>query len=186
MVSLVSLWLPILLSAVLAFLASSVIHMVLKYHRADYARLPKEDEFLASVGKLGIPPGNYFFPHAPDMKAMEAPEMKEKFVRGPVGMVTVMASGVPAMGKQLLGWFIYCLVVGIVTAYLTSRTLSAGTEYFQVFRVAGTVSFLTYSGAQPVTSIWYKRKWSTTWKHVFDGFVYGLLTAGAFAGFWPD
>ena len=41
MVPLTSLWLPILLSAVVVFVASNVIHMVLGYHRSDYDQLPR-------------------------------------------------------------------------------------------------------------------------------------------------
>ena len=40
MVGLTSLWLPILLSAIVVFILSSVIHMFLGYHNSDYARLP--------------------------------------------------------------------------------------------------------------------------------------------------
>ena len=36
MVPVMSLWMPIILSAVIVFLASFVIHMVLTYHRGDY------------------------------------------------------------------------------------------------------------------------------------------------------
>ncbi len=35
MVSLMSLWIPILVSAVIVFVLSSIIHMVLPYHRTD-------------------------------------------------------------------------------------------------------------------------------------------------------
>ena len=47
MVSIISLWLPILLSAVAVFIASSVIHMVLKYHNSDFKKIPAEDEVMA-------------------------------------------------------------------------------------------------------------------------------------------
>ena len=43
MVSISALWLPILLSAVIVFVASSIIHMVLPVHRGDYRKLPEED-----------------------------------------------------------------------------------------------------------------------------------------------
>lgn len=42
-----SLWVPILLSAVIVFVASSILHMVLPIHRSDYKKVAKEDEFLA-------------------------------------------------------------------------------------------------------------------------------------------
>ena len=36
MVPLTTLWFPILLSVVIVFVASSVMHMVLLYHKSDY------------------------------------------------------------------------------------------------------------------------------------------------------
>ena len=41
MVPLVDLWLPILLSAVLVFVASSILHMVIPIHRGDFGKLPE-------------------------------------------------------------------------------------------------------------------------------------------------
>ena len=64
MVALTSLWLPVLLAAVLVFVASSIIHMVLGYHNGDYGKLPKEDEIIAGLRPVGIPPGDYFLPWA--------------------------------------------------------------------------------------------------------------------------
>jgi len=62
MVSIVSLWLPILLSAVAVFLVSSVIHMVFQYHKNDFVKLPSEDEVMDDLRKANIPPGEYHFP----------------------------------------------------------------------------------------------------------------------------
>src|SRR2546430_13628982 len=47
MVALTALWIPILLSAVIVFVASSILHMVLPYHRSDYKKLPDEDKVVA-------------------------------------------------------------------------------------------------------------------------------------------
>jgi len=41
-VSLLQLWMPILLGTVLAWVASALIHMVVKYHNADYLPVPNE------------------------------------------------------------------------------------------------------------------------------------------------
>ena len=62
MVPIASLWLPILLSAVAVFIVSSVIHMFLGYHSADYKKVPAEDELMAAVRKFDIPPGDYMVP----------------------------------------------------------------------------------------------------------------------------
>src|SRR2546430_7164425 len=49
MVSLLSLWLPILVSAVIVFLASSVIHMAPLWHKNDFPKAPREAELLAAL-----------------------------------------------------------------------------------------------------------------------------------------
>ncbi|MGB5848122.1 MAG: hypothetical protein WBH40_06525, partial [Ignavibacteriaceae bacterium] len=117
MVSIVSLWLPILLSAVATFIISSIIHMVLKYHNNDFKPLPAEDAVMDDLRKANIPPGDYHFPRAKDMKEMGTPEFIEKMKRGPVAMMTVLENAAPKMGKQLLLWFLYSIIVGIIAAY---------------------------------------------------------------------
>lgn len=186
MIPLTALWLPIVISAVLAFVASAVMHMVLTYHRTDYRQLPEEDRIREVIREAKVPVGNYFFPHAKDMKDAQTPEMVAKFEQGPVGMVNVMPSGPPTMGKALGIWFVFCLVVSVLVAYLTSRTLGPGTSYLAVFRVAGTVAFMGYGLSECTNSIWKGQAWSTTLKSLVDAFIYGLLTAGAFGWLWPQ
>src|SRR5207244_9119808 len=55
MVSLLSLWLPILVSAVIVFLASSVIHMAPLWHKNDFPKATREAELLAELRPLAIP-----------------------------------------------------------------------------------------------------------------------------------
>lgn len=185
MVSMTSLWLPIVLSAVGVFVASSVIHMVVGWHRSEYGKLPDEDVLLAAMRGAGVEPGEYYFPNCTNPKDAATPEMKAKFEAGPVGFANVMPSGMPSMGRSLGLWLVYTLVVGVLVAYLTSRTLEAGTDYLQVFRVAGTVAFFIYAGAEPAYSIWRGRPWGSTIKGMIDGLVYGLVTAGVFGWLWP-
>ena len=142
MVSIISLWLPIVVSSVVVFVASWLLHMLLTYHRKDYGRLPDEAKALDAL--RGIPPGYYFFPYCASPKEMGTPEAQEKFKKGPVGMLSVMPSGPPTMGKHLLLWFLFLLLVGVFVAYLTGRTLGPGAEYLAVFRIAGTVAFAAY------------------------------------------
>ena len=142
MVGITTLWLPIVLSAVVVFVASAVMHMVLRYHWNDFTRMPGEERVGEAMRKEGVKPGDYYFPYASCPKDMGAPEMVDKFKQGPVGMVTVLPNGPPAMGKSLVLWFVYTIVVGILAAYVTGRTLGSGAEYLQVFRVAGTAAFL--------------------------------------------
>jgi hypothetical protein len=116
---------------------------------------------------------------------MGSPEQMEKYKQGPVGYLTVIPSGPPAMGKYLAQWFVYCIVVSFLVAYLTGRALAPGAAYLAVFRIAGTAAFLGYAGAVASESIWKGQSWVTTGKFVFDGLVYGLLTGGVFGWLWP-
>jgi len=186
MVTLTALWLPILVSAALAFIASSILHMVLPIHRKDFKKVPGEDKLLEVMREIKVTPGDYVVPYSEGPKEMNSPEMVEKYNKGPVGVLTVMPSGLPNMPKLLVQWFVYCLVVSVLAAYLTGRTTGPGAEYLAVFRVAGATSFMAYSIAHISNSIWYGRSWMLTVKYVFDGLIYGLLTAGAFAWLWPD
>lgn len=58
MVSLSELWLPILLSAIVVFAASSLIHMVLPFHKSDYTKVPREDDVMTALRSFSIPPGD--------------------------------------------------------------------------------------------------------------------------------
>jgi hypothetical protein len=89
------------------------------------------------------------------------------------------------MGKNLVQWFLYCLVISIFAAYLSGRLLAPGTAFLQVFRVVGTLAWLGYGAAHAQESIWSGRSWAVTLKHLFDGVIYALLTAGTFAWLWP-
>jgi len=179
------LWLPILLSAVIVFVASSVIHMVIPFHKSDYRKLPDEEKVLDSLRTSGVTPGRvYVFPFTTH-KEMKAPETVEKFKRGPIGLLTIRPSGAPNMGKFLGQWFVYCVVVGIFTAYLTGRTDPPGSQYIEVFRIAGTAAFVGYSLALVQNAIWKGETWGVTFKHLIDGVIYGLLTAGTFGWLWP-
>jgi hypothetical protein len=184
MVSLTALWLPILLSAVIVFVASSIIHMLLPYHRSDYKQLPEEDKLRAALRSAGLQPGLYIFPFCTH-KEMKSPAAQEKYKEGPVGMMTVFPSGPPAMPKFLALWFCYSLVIGVFVAYLTGRTVAFGAQYLVVFRVVGTAAFLAYGLGNLSNGIWKGQPWSVTLKEAFDGLVYGLLTAGTFGWLWP-
>ncbi len=185
MVFLTALWIPIVLSAVIVFVASSIIHMVLPYHKSDYRKLPNEDKVLDAMRSETLSPGTYHFPHCADHSQMNAPEFVEKLKRGPVGLLTIMPSGPINMFRHLGLWFDYCLVISLVVAYLTGRTVPVGAPYLTVFRVAGTAAFLGYAASHLSDSIWKGQLWSATFKHVFDGLVYASLTAGVFGWLWP-
>jgi hypothetical protein len=185
MVTLTSLWLPILLSAIAVFFASSLVHMVLPFHRKDYGQVPSEDDVMAALRKFSIAPGDYFIPCAKGPADMKTPEYRKKVEQGPLVIMTVLGSNAYAMGRRLLQWFLFTVVVSIFAAYVASRTLAPGTPYILVFRIAGTVAFAGYALGLWPNSIWYSRKWSTTVLSTFDGLLYALLTAGFLGWLWP-
>jgi hypothetical protein len=184
MVLLSALWLPIVLSAVIVFVASSIMHMVLPYHRGDYQKIPDEDKVLPALRAAGLKRGLYIFPFA-DHSTMKSPEVMEKYKQGPVGMMTIFPSGPPVMPKFLGLWFGYCLIVGFFVAYLAAHTVAPGAYYLRVFRVVGTAAFLAYGLGHISDGIWKGQTWSFVIKEVVDGLVYALLTAGTFGWLWP-
>src|SRR5213594_3852734 len=124
MVSIPTLWLPILVSAIIVFLASWLLHMFLPYHRSDFTKLPSEDEVQGALRPFNIPPGDYMIPCGGGPEAMKSPEFKAKLDKGPVAVVTFMKPGPFSMGPSLVQWFIYCLVVGVFVAYVSGRALA--------------------------------------------------------------
>jgi len=185
MVGLFALWLPILLSAVIVFIVSSIIHMASPWHKSDYPKMEKQDEVMDALRPFNIPPGDYMVPRPESMKDMRSPAFMEKLNKGPKIVMTVLPAGMPGMTKNLVGWFLYSVVVNIFAAYVTSRAVATGAEYLQVFRFVGTVAFVGYALALWQMSIWYNRAWSSTIKSTVDGLIYALLTAGTFGWLWP-
>lgn len=185
MVSIISLWLPILVSAAFVFVISSIIHMFLGYHQSDYGKVSNEDEVMEALRSGNIKPGDYVIPHAESTKAMCSPEHIEKMTAGPVAVMSVLPSGPPNMTKNLIQWILYSLVVSIMAAYIAGSALGPEAAYLEVFRFAGCTAFVGYSIALMQNSIWWGRSWTTTFKSMFDGLLYALVTAGAFGWLWP-
>lgn len=185
MVPLSSLLPPIVLSAVIVFIVSSIIHMLLPYHRSDRAKLAKEDDALDALRRLNIPPGDYMAPHAGSPEGMKKPEFIEKRRRGPIVVMTVIPGGSTSMTTSLVLWFVFSLIVSLFAGYIASRALGPGADYLSVFRFVGTTAFMGYGLALAQESIWYHRKWSTTLKSMVDALIYGLFTAGTFGWLWP-
>jgi hypothetical protein len=186
MVPLAALWLPILLSALLVFVVSSIIHMMLPYHRSDFRRVPAEDDVMAALRRFNIPPGDYLMPRPESPGQMNSPEFIAKRTQGPVLVMTILPPGAAGMARNLALWFVYTVVVGLFAAYVAALALPPGAAYRPVFRIAGTVAFCGYSLALLQNTIWYSRGWGFTLKSMFDGLIYALLTGGAFGWLWPE
>ena len=185
MVSVLSLWLPVLVSAVFVFIVSSVIHMLLGYHRNDFTKLPSEDEAMEAWRGLKIPPGDYIIPYAGSIKVLKSPEFIEKTKKGPCLFMTVLPNGPQPMTGSLALWFLYSVLVSVFAGYIAGRALGPEVHYLQVFRFVGSSAFMGYSLALLQNSIWYKRNWGATLRSMFDGLIYALVTAGTFGWLWP-
>lgn len=184
MVHLSSLWLPILLSAVVVFIASFILHMVLPYHRSDYRPLPDEEKILPVLRSANLTRGLYNFPFCTH-KDMNTSAVQEKFKQGPVGFVTIFPTGPINMPKFLILWLIYCGLISVFVAYLAGHTVIAAAPFRHVLRAAGTAAFMAYGLGTLSNGIWKGQPWSMTFKEVFDGIIYAVLTAGTFAYLWP-
>ena len=168
MVPLMSLWLPILGSAVAVFIVSSVLHMALRYHHNDFRTLPDDDGVRAALRPFAIPPGDYVVPGMQAGETWNSPARLEKLKEGPSALLTVYPNTVPAMGQPLALWFVYSLVVAVFAAYVVGGLVGPGAEYLLVHRYTGTVAFAGYGLALLQNSIWYRKSWAATAKSVFD------------------
>ncbi|HET6725647.1 MAG TPA: hypothetical protein VFH85_06550 [Gammaproteobacteria bacterium] len=185
MASIAQLWLPTLLSAVGVFIASSILHMLLKFwHGSDYQELPNENEVAAAIRNGRAKAGMYMMPycHMEDMKKLET---KVKFKDGPVGVLLLRRPGPMRMGRSLIQWFVYSLIVSVFCAYIAASTLTVGAPLIQVFRVVGTIGFMAYAFASIPTGIWVGQPWKVVCKEVIDGLIYGLVTGALFGWLWP-
>lgn len=186
MVPITALWLPILLSTVLVFFAGFVLWVLLPHHRSDWTALPDEDAVMDVLREQGAGPGMYHMPHASSADAQKDPAWQEKVRRGPTGFVLLTSpSQVLNMGSTLGQNFLFILLTSVFVAYLSGVTLPAGAEYGAVFQVAGTAAMMTYVLGHIPKAIFWGWGWGPVVKEMGDGVIYGLLTAGAFAGFWP-
>jgi len=177
MVTLTSLWMPILLGTAVSFAAGALLHMFVKHHRGDFKALPNEDAGLQALSSLQLTPGDYFIPHPGSSRTQGGAPI--------TALMTVLRPGGMQLGSALVQWVLYQLLVTLLCAYVASRTLPFAAPYLNVFRVVGTVGFMAYSMAYMHESIWWQRSWAITIKYMIDGLIYALLTAGVFGWLWP-
>ncbi len=185
MIPIAELWLPILLSAVFVFIVSSIFHMAIPIHKGDFRKLPGEEKILAEMRAQGVQPGGYAFPCCENMKDMGSQEMIAKCNLGPVGFMTVMPNGPCNIGKSLVLWFLYTLLISAFVAHLAAQGLDRGQSFKSVFHFVTLAAILGYGIGVLCDSIWKGQKWSISLKFVFDGVVYGIVTGATFGWLWP-
>lgn len=183
--TLLQLWLPILVTAIGVFVASSVIHMVFKWHNSEYRPLPNEDEVRKVLNSVPLEAGLYSTPHCTDMKQIETEAMQQKFREGPVALITLRAPGAPAMGQYLLQWFVLNIVIATLAGMLALQGLGPQTDAHAAGHFIGIFSMVAYGCGSVQESIWMGRPWSATFKNLLDAFIYGAVSAIVFWQLWP-
>ncbi|MFI5206706.1 MAG: hypothetical protein ACHQU8_04415 [Gemmatimonadales bacterium] len=182
------LWLPIVVAAVIVFITSAVIWMAMPWHKTEFEPLPDEDGLMAVLRKGNVGAGMYLFPFMSgemrkDKAKMEA-HMK-KWAEGPAGTVNVVPRGPMSMGKMMAQSIVFYLIVNIFLAYIGAHTVVGHATYLQVFRVIGTVAFMTYFFGTVPWCIWFGHPWKTQWLQIIDALLMACMTAGTFGWLWP-
>lgn len=185
--TLLALWLPILLSAGVVFVLSSLVHMAIKWHAFDYKGFAN-DEAVRTALRGDQPPVQgvkYVVPYCPDMKEMASDAMRKKYQEGPVAVVIFGPNAQPNMGKYLGMWFLLTLVVAVVVTFLTSRFVPLDHAYAaRAAKLAGALTFLAYGFGTIQESIWMFRSWRSTATYLADAVLYALGTGAVFYWLW--
>ena len=187
---LLSLWLPILLSAAAVWIVSTIFGMPFLHHRNDWIGLPpapasgSEDAFMEFIRTSGIKPGNYLFPDFRTREAMESQKVHKALKEGPVGHLSLWQPPL-SMGGKLAATFIVYLVVSTLIAYRASVALPKTADFAKVFQIVGTAGILAYSFSVIPSAIWFGAYKRTIVAGIFDGIVCGAITGAIFAWRWP-
>jgi hypothetical protein len=177
---LLSLALPIVLSAVALFFASFLSWMVLQLHKDDWKKIEDEDKFLGGVAGCNLPEGSYMFPGCKSQADTKSEEYRRKYDAGPRGVMTILPK--VNMGKNLGMTMAYFLVVSFLLAYLGTIALKPGDGFLQVFRFISTAAFMTFLAAMVQHAIWFRPR---IVGHVIESVAYTAITGAIFAAMWP-
>jgi hypothetical protein len=184
--ALLSLWLPILLSAVVVFVISSLIHMVFKWHAPEYRGFSNEDTVRDAIRAGNPTPGSYVLPYCREMKEMGSEAMQARYREGPVGIVMIGPNGAPNMGKLLGMWFLFSLLVAVAGAFIATQIFGLDPERARAAaKMVGAVSFLAYGFGTITESIWGMRPWSSSTKYLLDAALYAVGSGAVFYWLWP-
>jgi hypothetical protein len=185
MSAIAQLWMPILVTAVLIFIASSLIHMVFKWHNSDYLQLANEDDVRAAIRASSPTPGQYVMPHCVDMKDMGSEAMQKKFAEGPVAFLTVRKNGSPEMGSTFVMWFAFTLAVAAIAGWLAMTAFTGKANANAAGQMVGFISFLAYGGGSVPLGIWMGKPWGSVAKDLLDALIYGVISGLVFIWLWP-
>ena len=179
------LWLPTLLSAVAVFILSSIIHMVVPWHKNDYAKFPDEAGVLDALRGFSLASGEYMAPRPTSRSDMGSPEFAEKVKRGPLIILNVASSDSVSLARPLIFWFIYVIVVSAMAGHIAYPRHDLQVDSRSIFHTVALTSLLGYTGALWQQTIWFRKPWLTSFKSTFDGLIYAIVTGLIFVYFWP-
>jgi hypothetical protein len=182
MSDLATLWLPIVAAAIAVFVASSLVHMVFRWHNSDYRGLADEDAVAAAL-RGNAAPAMYMLPHCTDMKAMQDEAVQKRFREGPVAIITLRRPAAPTMGPYLAQWFVLNVVIAATVGLMMFHLV--GGDAHRAACTGGFITFLAYSVGSLQAGIWFGKPWGVVAKDLLDGALYGAATAAAFWFLWP-
>jgi len=182
---LAQLWLPMVLSAVFVFVASSILNMVLKFwHTPDYRGFSNEDEVRAAIRNGNADAGMYNVPYCTPER-MKDPAMLEKFRQGPNAVVYMRKAGMVNLGVYLGQWFAFCLFVAFLCALLAVHVFGVGADHRRVFHVVSLAALMGHGLGSLPNAIWWGQPWRVAIKYAVDGLIYAIVTGLTFAWLWP-
>lgn len=184
--NLVALWLPIVVSAVGVFVASSLVHMVFKWHNSEYRDMPNDDAVRSTLRQGNLSPGFYVTPHCTDMKEMQSEAMMQKYKEGPVVFMTVMPNGAPNMGRALGLWFVFSLIVASGAAAITLHGIPLNGDAHIAAHSIALITFIAYGFGSLQDFIWMGKPLSSMLKYLLDALIYSVVTALSFWILWPS
>ena len=177
---LLSLTLPIILSAVALFFASFLSWMVIQLHKKDWGKLKNEDDLMAAVQKCNFPVGSYMFPCANSQAEMQTEAFQKRYDTGPRGVLTILPK--VNMGQNLALTFAYFLAVSIGLGLLATMAFPPGTGFLSVFAFIFIAGFMVFVAAMVSQAIWFRPR---IVGHVIESVAYAAVTAVIFAALWP-
>lgn len=180
---LIDLWLPIVVGSIVLFFCSFLAWAILPHHFLDHQQLPVEDELMDFLRDKQVPTGSYLFPYVGSGKEQGAKAYVDRYNQGPRGTIYLYA--IPSMAANMIQTVAFYFVTVLTIGYITHVACPPGvetTDFWRVFRIAGTIGVLTYASTGICNKIWFKRK---IWTEFVDGIVFGLILGLIFALLWP-
>ena len=180
-----SLWLQVVIVAVVTFIASAIFWTIAPWHRTEFKALPNEEAVRKALHDQGVTEGQWRIPFSENCEDFKKPEFLKLFETGPVGLIQLETPRAMAMGGRLVKTFVFYFFVAFFTAYCLRQAFPTGTEYMKVFQLAGGISLAAHGFGHIQDNIWFAKSCRRVTLQVMDSVVYALLTAGIFASMWP-